>query len=120
MIDALRLAAGWGLAWLFGIALVGISTPASRLRRLAGGEAAWTIGCGFFVGAFGVTVWMRALSLVGLRFSVLAIGLPVAIATLALAAYLRRSVRAPAIGTVSTGYATMTRAERVLWTALAA
>ena len=73
MIDALRLIAGWALPWLLGIALVA-SLQGRADRAQPAGEAAWTIGCGFFVGAFVLTLWMRALSMLGLRFSVAAVG----------------------------------------------
>lgn len=92
MIDALRLAAGWALPWLLGIALVA-SLRSSADREQPAGEAAWTVGCGFFVGAFVLTLWMRALSMLGLRFSVAAVALPLAVAALALGALAWRRQR---------------------------
>lgn len=120
MIDALRLTAAWALVWLFGTALVGTLTASMRARGPARAEAAWIVGCGFFVGAFGVTLWMRALSLAGLRFSLLAVGLPLTLATLAMGAYLWRGRAARASGAGPDGSATMTRVERALWAALGA
>jgi hypothetical protein len=74
-MDILLPFAGWLLVWCAGIALVAV------LPRQAGhvpepGALAWRVGAGFFVGAFVVTVWMRALSLAGIPFSRAAIGLP--------------------------------------------
>ena len=94
MIDALRLAGGWMLVWLFGIALLATITRAADARGAATPSIGWTLGCGFLVGAFGVTVWMRVLSYVGLRFSVAAVALPLAAATIAMAAWHRRRLAA--------------------------
>ena len=92
MIDALRLAGGWALAWVFGTLVV-----AAILRRTVrhrwGESISWTIGCGFFAGAFVVTLWMRALSLAGISFSIASIALPMLIASIALVVLVRR--RAP-------------------------
>ncbi|HKP67530.1 MAG TPA: hypothetical protein VJX31_12940 [Casimicrobiaceae bacterium] len=82
MIDAARLFIGWALVWAFGIAIVAVIDCARRDE--AAGSRMWTIGSGFFAGAFVVTVWMRALSVAGIRFSLLSVGLPVLIATAAL------------------------------------
>ena len=99
MIDALRLAAAWILVWLFGIAALASIGRVANARAAAAPNIGWTLGCGFLLGAFGVTVWMRVLSYTGLRFSLAAIALPLAIATVAmgvrhrrrLAEWLRRS-----------------------------
>ena len=82
MIDALRLTLGWALVWGFGIAAVAATTRPSALERPD--ERAWIAGCGFFVGAFFLTLWMRGLSVAGVRFSLVSIGLPIAAATIAL------------------------------------
>jgi hypothetical protein len=79
MIDALRLFAGWALVWAFGVAIVVAISHGVRDR--APGVSMWTIGCGFFAGAFMLTVWMRAVSLAGIPFSLLSVGLPVLLAT---------------------------------------
>jgi hypothetical protein len=89
MIDALRLAGGWALVWLFGCLAVA-AILRTGLRQRPDHSWAWTVGCGFFAGAFIVTVWMRALSLAGIRFSIASIALPLAIASLALAVLVRR------------------------------
>jgi hypothetical protein len=113
MIDALRLSLGWALVWGFGIAVLAATTRPSALERP--GERAWLAGCGFFVGAFLVTVWMRGLSLAGVRFSLASIGVPIAAATFALAWLGWKRLRAK-----SAQREPMTRNERVLVTALAA
>ena len=89
MIDALRLAGGWALVWLFGCLAVA-AILRRGLRQRPGQSWAWTVGCGFFAGAFIVTVWMRALSFAGIRFSIASIALPLAIASIALAVFVRR------------------------------
>jgi hypothetical protein len=90
MIDALRLGAGWALVWLFGIAVTASLAFALRGRARTPAHVAWTLGCGFFAGAFGVTVWMRVLSYIGLRFSVADIAGPLALATVAMGAFVWR------------------------------
>ena len=84
MTDALRLTLGWGIAWLLGVAIVAALLRAASKRD---GTLAWTVGCGYFVGAFGVTAWMRALSFAGIPFSIASIALPLVVATVALAWY---------------------------------
>ncbi|MDE2359267.1 MAG: hypothetical protein KGL70_07770 [Betaproteobacteria bacterium] len=120
MIDALRLAAGWALPWLLGIALVA-SLRDRADRAQPAGEAAWTVGCGFFVGAFVLTLWMRALSMLGLRFSVAAVSLPLAVAALALGALAWRGQRRsnPLRAPGESPRAPASRAVRVLWFGIA-
>ena len=90
MIDALRLVAAWALPWAFGVALlVALQGRAAVLR--ADGALAWLAGCGWFVGAMTLTLWMRALSYVGVNFSLIAIAGPLAVATAALAAFVWRT-----------------------------
>lgn len=89
MIDALRLAGGWALVWLFGCLAVA-AILRRGLRQRPGQSWAWTVGCGFFAGAFIVTVWMRALSFAGMRFSIASIALPLVIVSIALAVLVRR------------------------------
>ena len=113
MIDALRLTLGWALVWAFGIAAVAATTRPSALERP--GERAWIAGCGFFVGAFLLTLWMRGLSLAGIRFSLASIGLPIAAFTIALA-WLGWKRWVPATASREP----MSRGERALAIALAA
>jgi len=113
MIDALRLTAGWALVWLFGIGVTAALACALRGRPSTPAHVAWTIGAGFFAGAFGITVWMRVLSYIGLRFSVADIAAPLAVATIAMIAWVwrRGALRLPAVSFVR---APMARIERLL------
>lgn len=113
MIDALRLASGWALVWLFGVAVVVALTSRGAYREP--GERAWTAGCGFFAGAFLLTVWMRALSLAGIGFSAASVGLPIAGATLALGWFAW-----PRLRSATTTPIAMSRGQRWLLYALAA
>jgi len=125
MIDALRLFAGWALVWAFGIAIVVAISHGVRDR--APGVSMWTIGCGFFAGAFMLTVWMRVVSLSGIPLSLLSIGLPVLIATALLVwrwqrrrAIGGRSGMPLAFGAGERTATTLSRAKRVLMYLLAA
>src|SRR5574340_166292 len=142
MIDALRLAAGWGLAWLLGAAIVVALAPrrADLGAAMLRGDAAWIGGSGFFVGAFVLTVWMRVLSAAHVRFSVLSIAIPLAVATFALAGVVlvqRRAHRLPkppaetpgvaavnagvaATGSAATANTPSSNPQRALWWALVA
>ncbi|HMA31280.1 MAG TPA: hypothetical protein VKT00_05645, partial [Casimicrobiaceae bacterium] len=93
MIDALRLTTGRALPWLPGIALVA-SLSAPGRRGAEAGQAAWVAGCGFFAGAFVLTLWMRAVSMMGLGFSIATIAPPLLVVTLALGAIAWRRNRA--------------------------
>src|SRR6185437_2289358 len=131
MIDALRLGAGWALAWLLGVAIVaalaphrletGVSLSARSVDSDASGRAGeimWLAGSGFLAGAFVLTIWMRVLSAAHVRFSIVSIAAPLAIATLALLifAYVRRKRRTTAreLG------APLSNPLRAIWWALAA
>ena len=92
--DAIRLILGWGLPWVLGAALM-IALQLRARPPQPSSEGAWIVGCGWFVGAFALTLWMRALSLVGISFSLASIALPLAIATLGvIALVIRRESRA--------------------------
>jgi len=70
---------GWLVPWVLGVALVAaLSRRADRL--VAPGELAWAMGSGWFVGALLLGLWMRVVSLAGIKFSVAAIGAPLAVA----------------------------------------
>jgi hypothetical protein len=78
-MDLLALWMGWALVWAFGVALL-----AALPRRAAladAGEGAFIVGCGWFVGQFLLTLWMRALSIADVAFGTAAIGVPLAAAT---------------------------------------
>lgn len=70
-MDSLALVAGNLLAWWLGIAFL-LALPAARTGR-SDGEVAWTCGAGYLAGAFLLTVWMRLLSLAGVKFGIVAI-----------------------------------------------
>ncbi len=83
-MDGLTLLAGLALPWLLGIAVVLALRPAAP-ESAAPGEMAWVGGAGYLAGAFLLTLWMRALSLAGIKFAVASIGLPLAIIAIACA-----------------------------------
>jgi hypothetical protein len=89
-MDAVALTTAALVAWLPGVAAL-MALRASR--PLAPGEAAWIAGAGYLVGAFALTLWMRALSRLGVPFAVLPIALPLAFGALALLAYAWRRDR---------------------------
>jgi hypothetical protein len=86
------------------------------------GRAAMRFGYGYVVGALLLTVWMRGLSLVGLRFSWASISLPLVVVTVALLFWAARRGRVSLTATRSALMAlaapSMTRPQRVLWSAL--
>jgi hypothetical protein len=82
MTDLLFLAVGHALVWAAGVCLVGLPRW-WRGRRAGGtptpqpdGELAWTLGAGWLVGAFVLTLAMRGASLAGIPLGRLAIGAP--------------------------------------------
>jgi hypothetical protein len=118
--DALRLGVGWALPWILGAFLLTAS------RRSAGsfsrnGELAWVVGCGWFIGAFALTLWMRALSALGVQFSLASIGGPLVIFAAALVALAAsRSTRSERIETARSAWnelrgAALSRWGRALW-----
>ena len=86
---AVALAAGLLLPWLLGMAVVLV---ALRVRRPpdSPGEIAWIAGTGYLVGALLLTLWMRVLSMAGVRFGALPIALPLVIVTVAVGSHLLR------------------------------
>jgi hypothetical protein len=121
-MDIVMLAIGWALAWALGIAVL----LAARVRSASledAGEWPFVFGCGWFVGQFLLTLWMRLLSFAGIPFGRISVALPIAIAgALALALAWRRHRASLAEETRSafrgwTG-AAMPRSERLLWFAV--
>ncbi|MEP7184147.1 MAG: hypothetical protein ABI886_18370, partial [Betaproteobacteria bacterium] len=93
-MDAVALIVGSVLPWLAGTA--GLVALRERTRALdAPGEFAWLAGAGWLVGAFALTLWMRALSLAGVPFGRMTIAAPLLVVT-AVAAFFawRRDGRA--------------------------
>ena len=87
----------WCGVWLFGVSLViAVRAP---FAWDAPGEAAWTKGVGFFVGAFALTLWMRLLSALHVPFGIVSIVLPLALLTAAALyrAQRRRVIEWPAL-----------------------
>ncbi len=82
-METLRLLGGLALPWLLGVATL-LALRDARRPLAAPGEIAWLGGAGYLLGAFLLTLWMRALSLAGIRFGVLSIALPLALIALAL------------------------------------
>ena len=63
-----------------GVALVARDAASAARTRASRATLAWTLGCGWFAGAFLLTLWMRALSAAGVPFGVATIGVPLAAA----------------------------------------
>jgi len=92
-MDMLTLFAGYALVWCFGLALV-TAIPLRADAAQAPPSLAWTKGCGWFAGAFVLTLWMRVLSLAGIEFSVVAVGAPMLVLAFAVGSLaLRRKPR---------------------------
>ncbi len=76
-MSALTLTIGLLLPWVAGIAAVA-ALPGRRAPS-APGELAWIVGSGYLVGAFVLTLWMRALSFAGIAFGWVTIAGPLAV-----------------------------------------
>jgi hypothetical protein len=74
-MEWIALLPGLGLVWVAGIALL-LLLPVRRGESHAATSLPWLLGCGWFVGAFVLTLWMRVLSLAGVPFGIVAIGAP--------------------------------------------
>ena len=86
------LTVGLMLPWLLGLALLfALGWP--RQQGGTGGAAALRAGFGYCTGALLLTLWMRLLSVAGIMFGWLSIGLPLALVTAALFAFARRTGR---------------------------
>lgn len=80
-MDALRIVGGIALPWLLGVAFIAALPGRTSLRRSAG-AVAWQAGAGYLAGAFLLTTWMRALSRVGVPFSLMTIADPLVLLAL--------------------------------------
>src|SRR6266851_5740822 len=79
-MDVLTLLLGFVVVW--GLGLVLLAAIATRDANASGaGDLTWTVGCGWFVGAFLLTLWMRLLAQIHVPFSLASIGLPLLVAT---------------------------------------
>ncbi|MEO8303886.1 MAG: hypothetical protein ABI724_07175 [Betaproteobacteria bacterium] len=86
---AVTLAAGLLLPWLLGMAVVLVALRIRRPPDSPGGFA-WIAGIGYLVGALLLTLWMRVLSMAGIRFGALPIALPLLVVIVAIGLHLRR------------------------------
>ena len=77
------LVAGTALQWMLGIALV-LALPRPAPLLVQPGGAAWAIGVGALAGSFLLTWVMRALSVAGVSFGIMSIGVPLLLLTIAL------------------------------------
>lgn len=71
------LVVGLLLPMFVGISVLLAGRPGRRPLS-APGEIAWMTGAGYLAGAFLLTLWMRALSMAGIRFGIVSVGLPLA------------------------------------------
>ncbi len=121
-MDLLATLAGLLLPWWLGIALVG--TLRSRASAWsAPGELAWRVGTGYLAGAFLLTVWMRVLSLAGIKFGLAVVGGPVLLAALALSVSAWRGARGDVLQASDTPVFApppLTGALRIVWWVLVA
>jgi hypothetical protein len=83
------LAAGLLLPWLLGVAVI-LAARSTRSPLDAPGEIAWITGTGYLTGAFLLTLWMRALSIANLDFSIGTTGAPLLAFAVALGIYVGR------------------------------
>ena len=83
-MDFALLFAGLLLPWLLGVSAL-LALRSDRRLLTAPGEIAWLAGAGYLAGAILLTLWMRALSLAGVRFGVLQIALPLVVVSAAFA-----------------------------------
>lgn len=124
-MDIIALWLGWMAMWGLGIAML----AALHRRPIASGDAgavAFRAGCGWFVGQFMLTLWMRILAAAGVPFGIATIGAPL-VAVGALAAWLVwRRHRVTAVRDFGTTVRALfsnrdlTQPQRVIWFALIA
>jgi hypothetical protein len=121
-MDVIALWLGWLLAWALGIAaLLALQRSSTAIARP--GEIAFIVGCGWFVGQFLVTLWMRLLAIAHVPFGIISIGAPLA-ALAALAAWIAWRRRDPVSFHDANGAlrafpgADLAGEHRVLWFAL--
>jgi hypothetical protein len=123
-MDILLLAFGLALPWLMGTLLLA-ALPQARADAPTAAEWPWLIGCGWFVGMFILTLWMRVLAKAGIPFGIAAIGGPIVLATTVLGWVARRHRPSPWKRTaVATWHAAsgsgLNSWQRVLWLVLLA
>lgn len=92
-MDIVSLFAGNGVVWMAGLALVLLVPVRTDASIAGGGTTPWIVGCAWFVGTFALTLWMRALSLADVPFSVTSVGAPLAVVVVAGLWLARRNAR---------------------------
>lgn len=121
-MEILALAFGLALPWLLGIAL--LSALAWPRGETPGVTYALRAGYGYVIGAVTLTLWMRALSAIGVQFAWISIGLPLAVITaglLVFAAHRQRLSVAAAKGALRSLLSpALPRTQRLVWLALLA
>ncbi len=114
IVFSMALPLALGASVLFALDWPSTSDPAGR--------AAMRFGYGYVVGALLLTLWMRGLSLVGLRFSWASVSLPLLVVTVALWVWAakrgRVSIAATRSAMVTLVAPSMARPLRLLWSAL--
>ena len=91
-MDVIRLLLGLVLVWAFGVAILA-ALPRRAAQTGEPGGIAWLLGTGGLAGLFLATLWLRTLSLAGIQFGVVAIVLPLLVATLAFGGFAVRRER---------------------------
>jgi len=91
-MDIIGLLLGLVLLWAFGVACL-VAFPGKATWTTQTGGVAWILGAGGLAGFFLATLWLRALSFAGIHFGVAVIAAPIALATLALGAWIVRRRR---------------------------
>jgi hypothetical protein len=119
-MDYVGLAIGLVLPWLLGWSLLlALDWPHARLGH---GSSALQAGYGYFIGALLLTLWMRAVSAVGMHFGWLTIGAPVLAITALLLARAWRLGRLPAFVALRSSAVQLhssPRWQQLVWIALA-
>lgn len=82
-MDILALLLSAALPWAVGIVLMMLLRH-SRVALAGPGEVPWLLGTGYLAGAFALTLWMRVLSMSGVKFGVLVVALPLTVLTIPL------------------------------------
>jgi len=88
------LIGGFALPWALGIAALAL-LPNGRKDAAGQGEWPWLAGCGWFVGLFLLTLWMRGLAAMAVPFGIVAIGGPATVLTVAFGGLLAWRSRGP-------------------------
>lgn len=81
-MSLLALFLGFALPWWLGVVLLQ-ALPRRATASSGPGGFAWSLGCGWFAGILLLTLWMRVLSAADIKFGVLAIAGPLAVAAAA-------------------------------------